>query len=115
MKTLSAINPAEEKVPVTFDFSRRLAEGETISSAEVSVTIWNAGDDDAPEDILDGSPTIVDDSIALQHVTPAEAGSRTSGGLPGVDYKLVCVGTTTGVNPARKIAIVSVLPVRDNS
>ncbi len=105
MKQLSAMNPAEEQVPLTFDFSAYLAAGETIASAAFDVGVWNAGVDPSPAALLVGSPTIFNAGTAVQQ--------HASGGVDGCDYRIRCKATTQGVAPARVIALVSLLPVRN--
>jgi hypothetical protein len=103
MKQLSSVNPGETKTPLTFDFTSYLVQGETVTSAVCNVDVW-AGTDASPSAILDGSATIVGGTTALQRVT---------GGIDGVDYRVRCLATTVGVSPARTIALVSLLPVRN--
>lgn len=111
MKLLSSMNPAGVRIPLSFDFTAYLESGETVASAEVAVTVHNTGVDDHPENLLDGSPQVIlDGTTVRQHCTGATGGARATGGLDGVDYAVTCVATTSN---ARKVPLVSILPVRN--
>jgi hypothetical protein len=112
MQQLSTMNPAEVKVPLTWDFSPYLSTGVTLTGTPViDVALWNNGADADPSTILDGAPSIIQSSTTvLQKVTGATGGSRATGGLDGCDYRIRCRAQTT---EGRTIALVSLLPVRN--
>jgi hypothetical protein len=114
MKILDPMNQASVRELLTFEYASLLAPGETVASAALDVSIWNAGEDSAPSALLDGSPVLLDSGATVgQRVTPSEGGSRSTGGVDGVDYAIRCVATTTGVSPTREIVLVSILPIRN--
>lgn len=75
--------PAEVLDERVFDFISNLAEGETLASAALSVSVFS-GVDPAPEDILSGSP-VVEGTRVTQKFT---------GGVLGTTYRVLCMAGT---------------------
>lgn len=90
----------EETLVVTFDFTKDLDPGETISSPTVTVAIDNGGTDAAYQSVLSGSPTAAV-GVVTQVVTL---------GVDGVDYRLQCKVNTSG---SRVLVLAAILPVRE--
>lgn len=88
-----------ETVTETFDFTSRLAAGETISSASVSATTYS-GTDASPSLIVNGSA-----SISGQTVTQS-----ITGGVLGVTYDLVCTIATSLGQTLQLSAYLAVVP-----
>lgn len=100
MNPLSPKAPAE-KVPVTFDFSDQLADGELIVSGSVTVEARAVfGYDASPSSRLAGSPAV--DSGVVQQLF--------DGGVLGEHYVLTCTAPT---NNSQRLVLVALLPVRD--
>ena len=81
--SVSPKDPAE-KVPVLFDYTLQLAEGETITTAVVAVTV-ELGTDAAPAAMLSGGTAIAGAKITQWLI----------GGINGVLYHLRCTATTS--------------------
>lgn len=72
-----------------FNFLSQLANGETLTSAVVTCSVWS-GVDSNPSAVLSGSAT----------VTSPTAYQKITGGTEGTIYLLTCTGTTSqGNNP----------------
>jgi len=67
-----------------FDYTDELAAGETISTAEIEVTVIN-GTDANPSAMLGGSPTVASPFVYVKLI----------GGVDGVIYCVKCVATTS--------------------
>lgn len=75
-----------ETATVAFDFTSRLAIGETISSSVVTASVFS-GDDSSPSSIISGADSAVNATV-LQDITA---------GVVGVVYTLSCaIVTSTG-------------------
>lgn len=83
---MEAFSPkaTDEVVWLSWDFSRILNTGETISSADVTASVVR-GVDASPGDILDGPESIESDKVS----------QKVTGGIAGVIYNLRCVVTTS--------------------
>ena len=90
---------AGETVTQPFDFSSRLEEGVTISSASTTCEVY-AGTDAAPADVIDGAATISGQTV-LQDLT---------GGVVGVIYTLLCTATCSDGQVLQLSAYLSVIP-----
>lgn len=73
-----------ERIPITVNMLNRCGDGETISTAVVSVTV-GTGTDATPSAILDGGATVISGQEVRQYVV---------GGLAGVTYNLQIAATT---------------------
>jgi hypothetical protein len=73
-----------ETAKLTFDFTSRLAVGESISSASTSATTYS-GTDGSPSSLISGAASISSGQVA-QTVT---------GGTLGVTYLLTCTAVTS--------------------
>lgn len=102
---VDAIDPAESVV-LTFDFSAALEVGETLSGPlSPPSVVMTLGFDDTPTRVLNGSPQYAPGNLAV--LVPVK------GGLVDRDYAIkVVVGTT---NPAKVLALVAHLPIREDS
>lgn len=90
----------EETLVVTFDFTKDLDPGETISTPVTTVAIDNGGTDAAYLSVLSGSPTAAV-GVVTQVVTL---------GVADVDYRLQCKVTTSA---SRVLVLAAILPVRE--
>jgi hypothetical protein len=79
-----APKPLGETRRETFDFSSRLASGETLTGASGSASVYS-GTDASPSALLQGSASV---SGALAYVT-------LTGGVVGVLYEILCTATTS--------------------
>lgn len=82
-----------------FDFISQLALGETLDTAEVTATVY-AGDDDAPEDIVNGAANISNEQVSQSF----------TGGVIGVTYFVVCEVTTSEDQTLRLGAYLAIQP-----
>lgn len=73
-----------ERLNLPFDFTSKLASGETISTQVVTSTTWS-GTDASPSSMISGAAS-ASGAIVTQLVI---------GGLPGVTYYLTCTITTS--------------------
>lgn len=83
-----------------FDFTSRLAVGETISSATVTAAV-STGTDSSPSSIVSGSASI----------SGARVTQTLTAGTVGVIYKLTCTATTSLSNVFIMTAFLAVIPV----
>lgn len=90
----SAKDPLET-ITLTFDYT---AAGTTVTSPAVTVRVVK-GIDASPQNMLSGSPQILDNNKVLQSVI---------GGLNGCDYEFRCLATVGANRPL----IHDTLPVR---
>lgn len=95
---LDAKDP-EEKLVITFDFTRDLDAGETISSPTVTIAVA-VGTDPSPNSVLSGVPT-AGVGVVTQVIT---------GGRDEVDYRIQCKVNTSG---SRILVLAAILPVRE--
>lgn len=95
-KTLDAKDVAEVDV-ITFDYSAELGDGETLSSAVVTVEVYE-GADPAFGDMIDGAPQI-SGAYVLQQM---------KAGVANVTYLWRCVATTS----LRVLTLSGYIPVR---
>lgn len=86
-----------ETLFVYFDFSDELGPTEIILTQAVAATVYS-GEDDNPEDIIDGAAT---------H-SGKEASQSITGGLVGVTYQLACTITTDLGQILIKLAFLSI-------
>lgn len=100
MKEVTAKSPAE-RVPLTFDFSDQLAEGESVTGSPVITVRAVRGLDSTPASRLSGPATIADGSVVQQLF---------QGGLLHELYEVHCVAST---NNSQTLELVQLLPVRD--
>tara|TARA_R110000868_G_scaffold72639_4_gene211411 strand:+ start:71 stop:382 length:312 start_codon:yes stop_codon:yes gene_type:complete len=73
-----------ERVSLVFDFTSRLASGETISTATTTATLFS-GTDSAPSSLIFGAAAISGQTVSQLVV----------GGVLGVTYELLCTITTS--------------------
>lgn len=73
-----------ESVNLTFDFTSRLASGETISTQVVTASVYT-GTDASPSGLISGSAS-ASGAVVTQKIT---------GGVAGVIYYLLCQITTS--------------------
>lgn len=90
-------DPAEV-FPVSFDFTGDLADGETVASTDVTVTVIRGSDED-PSAFLSGADS-ESDGVVTQTIT---------GGINEVDYKVKATITTSA---SRVYALAIIVPVR---
>src|SRR5438045_7066426 len=90
-------DPAET-ISLPFDFTADLG-GETIQGTPGRTALVDAGVDGNPSAILGGNPVV---SGGVVYVSVL-------GGVPGVDYVVRCVATTSG---GRVLVLAGLLPVR---
>lgn len=90
---------AAETVKVSFDFTSRLATGETISTKSVAATVWS-GTDASPSAIISGSASN-SGAVVTQVVTA---------GTEGVVYVLTCTITTSASQTLLLTAYLPVVP-----
>lgn len=82
-----------------FDFSSRLAVGETISTQTVTATVYS-GTDASPSAIISGSAT-ASGAIVSQKITA---------GTVGVIYELTCTITTSASQTLLLTAFLAIVP-----
>ena len=82
-----------------FDFTSRLAVGETISNAVVTATVYS-GTDAAPSALIRGSATI----------SGAQVKQVLMAGVLGVTYLLTCAATTSTLQELRLTAFMTIIP-----
>jgi len=99
MRTTFEAKLLGETVTETFDFTSRLANAETISTAVVTATTYS-GTDASPSAIVSGSATISGKKV-LQNVTA---------GTLGVTYLLVATITTSLSQTLQLAAYLVVVP-----
>ena len=101
---VDAIDPAESVV-LTFDFSPALDAGETLTGTITTLVSMALGSDATPHNVLNGTPAFgVGNTSVLVGV---------KGGLVDRDYAIkVVVGTS---NPAKVLALVAHLPIREEA
>lgn len=76
-----------ETTLLAFDFSSRLAVGETLSSASTTAVVWT-GTDPSPSSVIASSATLVGKQVR----------QRVTAGVGGVIYTLVCTAITSAGN-----------------
>ena len=86
--------------PRVFDFTSRLAVGETISTSVVTAAVYS-GTDSGPSAVIIGSATS----------SGARVTQTLTGGVVGVIYKLTCTITTSLSNTLILTAFLAVVPV----
>lgn len=86
--------------PRIFDFTSKLAVGETISTATVTAAVYS-GVDASPSAIISGSASI----------SGAQVTQKLTAGTAGVIYKLTCSITTSASNTLILTAFLAVIPV----
>jgi hypothetical protein len=90
----------EEFIQVSFDYTKDLAVGETLTAATQVITVTVAdGVDGNPSAVLNGASAIVGAFV----VQPVKLG------LDNVDYHFKCICTTSNGN---KFVVQAILPVR---
>lgn len=87
-----------ETADYQFDFSSRLAVGETISSATVTATVYS-GTDASPSSIINGADS-TSGAIVTQSIT---------GGVLGVLYELICAATTSTGQVLQLVGILAIV------
>ena len=90
---------SNETVNTTFDFTSRLAAGETISTAVTTASVWS-GTDAAPSSLINGSASISGQKV-IQSVTA---------GTLGVVYELLCTITTSASQTLALAAYLTITP-----
>ena len=90
---------AGETINEVFDFSSRLAVGETISSASTTATVYS-GTDANPSAILN----------ALTTISGGKVTQGVIGGTLGVTYKLVCTVHTSASQILQLTAMLVITP-----
>lgn len=88
-----------ETITLTFDFTSRLASGETISTKSVAATVYS-GTDASPSSIISGSATS-SGAVVSQVVTA---------GTAGVLYSLLCTITTSASQTLLMQGFLAVVP-----
>jgi hypothetical protein len=91
------VDPSEVRV-LTFDFTDGLAEGETVFSADVEITVEQGVDTLASTRF--GNPDIQTPLVLIV----------VSGQIDGVDYHVKTIATTTNSN--KILVLAKILPVR---
>lgn len=91
--------PSNETRSEVFDFTSRLAIGETISTASVTATVYS-GTDASPSAVVSGSA-----SISGSQVT-----QMLTGGVEGNVYLLSCVAITSASQQLRLDGFLAVVP-----
>lgn len=87
-----------ETLPISFDFSTELADGENLTSCNVVSTTF-AGTDPTPAAVIQGGASVALQPYAIQKVT---------GGLDETSYLLTATGVTDALNT---YIIPAILPV----
>jgi hypothetical protein len=85
-----------------FDFTARLATGETLTGTPVVTVTVSYGTDPSPSSLLNGSATLSSDGMSV--LVPV------AGGVVNVDYDIKVVSTTT--NALKTPGMVGTLSVR---
>lgn len=86
---------------VTFDFSSRLAVGETISTQAVTCALANGYSGDAsPSSVISGSAS----------ASGAVVSQKLTGGVSGMVYDLICTVTTSAGQTLLLSAYLAVVP-----
>ena len=88
-----------ETVSEVFDFTSRLALGETISSATVTAAVYS-GSDSSPSALISGSA-----SISAGKVT-----QKVTGGTLGVTYTLTCTAITSASQTLQLVGFLAIVP-----
>lgn len=88
-----------EIVSEVFDFSSRLASGETISSASTVATVYS-GEDTSAAGIVSGAATISGTKVTQKII----------GGVLGVTYYLVCSAATSAGQILQLFGYLTVTP-----
>lgn len=88
-----------ETVTETFDFTSRLASGETISTAVVTSSVYS-GTDASPSSMISGANTISGTKVT----------QKITGGTLGVVYKLLCTITTSLSQTLQLSGFLAVVP-----
>lgn len=84
---------------VSFDFTAELGEGDTVTSAVVTSTVYS-GEDATPNTMISGSASVAGGSVVSQKVID---------GVEGVTYQLTCTASTTAGYTLVKQGLLSVL------
>lgn len=92
------IKPPTDTKNFVFNFDGDLAVGETISTQQVTATVWS-GTDANPSAIISGSA-----SASGSNVT-----QKITGGTTGVTYRLLCTVTTSGGQTLTRAGYLAVL------
>lgn len=88
-----------ETATYTWDFASRLASGETISSAGITVTVYS-GTDASPSSILSGSPSVSGTTIT----------QKLTAGTLGVLYNVIAQATTSLSQVLQLSSIIAIVP-----
>lgn len=88
-----------ETLTLTFDFTSRLAAGETISTASTVASVYS-GTDPSPSSLING-PAIASGQKVTQSVI---------GGVLGVTYELLCSITTSGSQLLQLSGFLTIVP-----
>lgn len=89
-----------EVVPRTFDFTSKLAVGETISSAAVTAAVYS-GSDAVPTSIVSGGPSI-SGAVVTQNFTA---------GILGTIYQVTCTVQTSLSHTFQLSGYLAIVPV----
>lgn len=92
---------SEEKLVLDIGFAKGLATGEIISGTVTATVSVSRGQDPAPANVLNGSPTV--DSTSKRVLLPVK------GGVPGTEYLIKVTVDTT--NPLKKLTFGAILAV----
>lgn len=98
--------PVGATQPIVFDFTDTLAQGETISSATVTLSVYS-GTDGAPSGNKSGSTTI-SGALVSQKIKPV------SGALGNI-YQVLCDAVTSLSNTFQKAGLLAVPPDTDTT
>jgi hypothetical protein len=98
--------PVGATQPITFDFTDVLAQGETISSTTVTLSVYS-GTDGAPSGNKSGSASI-SGAVVSQKIKPV------SGALGNI-YQVVCDAVTSLSNTFQKAGLLAVPPDTDTT
>ena len=99
MRVVQVPKLQSETLNYQFDFTSRLAYGETISSQSVTATVYS-GVDASPSSIISGSATNAN-GVVTQMITA---------GISGVIYELLCSATTSAGQTLKLSAYLAVIP-----
>lgn len=97
-RTILGGKTSGETVKEPFDFTSRLAAGETISTATVTATVYS-GTDATPSALISGS-TSISGAVVTQAIT---------GGTTGNIYQLACAITTSAGQTLQMTALYAIL------
>lgn len=89
----------EEIFPISVDFSRVLADGETLDESASTVTAYDEEGTDVSDDIIEGSLNVVDGKIY----------QKIKGGESGKVYKITFLAATSEDNIFEKDLMMNVL------